>query len=72
MDSLISFLWSIVRFIIMILLSYLLDGLIYLFGGFGHAKWTLWAVWIVVSECWRDSGESLCCAEFNHVIKSHV
>jgi len=37
MDSLISLLWSIVRFIMMILLSYVLDGLIFLFGGFGQA-----------------------------------
>jgi hypothetical protein len=37
MDSLISLLWSIVRFIMMILLSYVLDGLMYLFGGFGQA-----------------------------------
>lgn len=37
MNSLISFLWSIVQFILMILLSYVLDGLIFLFGGFGQA-----------------------------------
>jgi hypothetical protein len=37
MDNLISLLWSIVRFIMMILLSYVFDGLIFLFGGFGHA-----------------------------------
>lgn len=37
MNSLISFLWSIVQLILMILLSYVLDGLIFLFGGFGQA-----------------------------------
>ena len=37
MNTLISLLWSIVQFILMILLSYVLDGLIFLFGGFGHA-----------------------------------
>lgn len=37
MNTLISFLWSIVQFIIMILLSYVLEGLLFLFGGFGHA-----------------------------------
>ena len=37
MNSLIGFLWSIVQFIIMILLSYVLDGLIFLLGGFGQA-----------------------------------
>ncbi len=36
-SSLISFLWSIVQFIIMILLSYVLEGLLFLFGGFGQA-----------------------------------
>ena len=37
MNTLISLLWSIVQFILMILLSYVLDGLIFLFGGFGQA-----------------------------------
>jgi hypothetical protein len=37
MNSLISSLWSIVRFILMILLSYVLDGMLFLFGGFGQA-----------------------------------
>jgi len=37
MNSLISFLWSTVQFILMILLSYVLDGLIFLLGGFGQA-----------------------------------
>jgi len=37
MNSLISLLWSIVQFILMILLAYVLDGLIFLFGGFGQA-----------------------------------
>lgn len=36
-SSLISLLWSIVQFVIMILISYVLDGLIFLFGGFGQA-----------------------------------
>ena len=36
-SSLISSLWSIVQFTLMILLSYVLDGLIFLFGGFGQA-----------------------------------
>ena len=36
-SSLISLLWSIVQFIIMILISYVLEGLLFLFGGFGHA-----------------------------------
>jgi len=36
-SSLISFLWSIVQFIIMILISYVLEGLLFLFGGFGQA-----------------------------------
>lgn len=35
--SLVSFLLSIVQFIIMILLSYVLEGLLFLFGGFGYA-----------------------------------
>ncbi len=37
MNTLISFLWSIVQFTLMILLAYVLDGLIFLFGGFGQA-----------------------------------
>ena len=36
-SSLISFLLSIVQFVIMILISYVIDGLIFLFGGFGQA-----------------------------------
>ena len=36
-SSLISFLLSIVQFIIMILISYVLEGLLFLFGGFGYA-----------------------------------
>lgn len=36
-SSLVSFLLSIVQFIIMILISYVLEGLLFLFGGFGHA-----------------------------------
>jgi len=37
MNSLISLLWSIVQLILMILLSYVLDGMLFLFGGFGQA-----------------------------------
>lgn len=50
MDSFISLLWSIVRFILMILLSYVLDGMLFLFGGFGQAirnfatNWTFAAI----------------------------
>ncbi len=36
-SSLISFLLSIVQFVIMILISYVLEGLLFLFGGFGQA-----------------------------------
>jgi hypothetical protein len=36
-SSLVSFLLSIVQFIIMILISYVLEGLLFLFGGFGYA-----------------------------------
>jgi hypothetical protein len=36
-SSLVSFLLSIVQFIIMILISYVLEGLLFLFGGFGQA-----------------------------------
>lgn len=36
-SSLIGFLLSIVQFIIMILISYVLEGLLFLFGGFGYA-----------------------------------
>ena len=37
MNTLISLLWSIVQFTLMILLAYVLNGLIFLFGGFGQA-----------------------------------
>lgn len=37
MNTIISFLWSMVQFIITILLSYVLEGLMFVFGCFGHA-----------------------------------
>jgi len=63
MDSFISLLWSIVRFILMILLSYVLDGMLFLFGGFGQAirnvatNWTFAAInglclAAVIAGCW--------------------